>query len=401
MIKYKDNIPIDIIILLGVLAALTPMALDMYLPALPIIAIDLKTSTTQAQFSVQAYLLGYAMGQFICGPLSDSYGRRPVLLGGLTVFTIITLTIFTTDSSFVFNSLRLLQGISGAAASIITLTLVKDIFKREKFARTMSLISLIMLGAPVVSPIIGSHVSAWFGWRYIFTTLSGIAFAALIFVIVRLPETHAKEMRQPFEFLKVHQNYLTVIKNKTAFCYMLSNAFALSGVFCFLTSGSIVLAKVYKLTQQQVGYMLGVNVLFSFAFTFSNSQLVCKVGSLKLLKIGLPVQLSSCIAMNIFNFGNIFGLWGLILTVGLYIGINTSNYSNALACALHELPENIVGTAAAFSGVLCFAVSPLVGGLLALFPVDSTKPMVVGMLLCSVASLLVFSAASPKGKVVI
>ncbi|HJO91877.1 MAG TPA: Bcr/CflA family multidrug efflux MFS transporter [Victivallales bacterium] len=386
----KNKIRFDLILLLGILSMLTPMAIDMYIPALGKIAFDLNSNSTQIQFSLQTYLIGYAAGQFIYGPLSDSFGRRPILIIGIALFIITNIFIFMCYNGLFFNILRIFQGIGGASASVISITLVKDIFDRDKFARTMSIISLVMLCAPIISPTIGAHILIWFGWRYIFALLCIISLVALIAILLILPETRAKNKRKKFEFNQLLNNYGIVIKNKVALYYMLCNAFALSGVFCFITSGSLVYNKIYRLSPEIIGYLFGINIIFSFLFTILNSHLVCKLGSKNLFIMGLTIQLVSSITMCIFYTLHIFDIYGFVIGIGFYVGINTSIYSNAIACALQELPSEITGTAVALSGVLCFSVAPTIGSLLATFPVNSAMPMIFGMLLCSICSISLY-----------
>ena len=157
-----------LIVILGAIAALTPLAIDMYLPAMPEIAKDLGVLPGDVQQTLAAYTAGFALGQLIHGPISDSYGRRPILMAGTFLFMIGAVVSASASDIESLTFIRGIQGFCGAAAAVVIQALVRDMFEREEFSRTMSFITLVMTVAPLLAPLIGGYLAVWFGWRAIF-----------------------------------------------------------------------------------------------------------------------------------------------------------------------------------------------------------------------------------------
>ncbi|WP_375061700.1 Bcr/CflA family efflux MFS transporter, partial [Aeromonas sp. HMWF036] len=167
--------PRFLFILLGALAGLTPLAVDMYLPAIPAIARDLATSIDGAQLTISAFLGGFAIGQLFYGPLADSYGRKPVILAGLVMFAIASVGCAMADSLPELLAYRMLQAAGGAAGSVVVNALLRDLFEKDAFSRAMSFVILVMTLAPLVAPVVGGYISAHADWRVIFWLLVGIS----------------------------------------------------------------------------------------------------------------------------------------------------------------------------------------------------------------------------------
>lgn len=147
--------PRFLFILLGALAGLTPLAVDMYLPAIPAIARDLATSIDGAQLTISAFLGGFAIGQLFYGPLADSFGRKPVILAGLTMFAVASVGCAMADSLPELLAWRMLQAAGGAAGSVVVNALLRDLFEKDAFSRAMSFVILVMTLAPLVAPVVG------------------------------------------------------------------------------------------------------------------------------------------------------------------------------------------------------------------------------------------------------
>ncbi|MFA0228103.1 Bcr/CflA family efflux MFS transporter, partial [Vibrio sp. 10N.261.45.A7] len=171
-------------LVLGAIGALTPLAIDMYLPAMPTIAKDLGVTAGEVQITLTAYTAGFALGQLLHGPLADSYGRKPVLLIGVLLFAIASMVSATTHGIEALTYIRTAQGFAGAAAAVIIQAVVRDMFDREDFARTMSFVTLVMTVAPLVAPMIGGYLALWFGWRSIFWVLA--IFAVIVILAVSM-----------------------------------------------------------------------------------------------------------------------------------------------------------------------------------------------------------------------
>ena len=375
-------------ILLGAIAAMTPLAIDMYLPAMPNIAKDLAVAESAVQMTLSVYIGAFAVGQLIHGPLADSFGRKPVLLIGIFFFAIASVLSAMVNSIETLMIARGFQGFAGAAVAVIIQAIVRDMFDREDFTRVMSFVTLIMTIAPLVGPLLGGHISVWLGWRAIFIILTVIAILIGIAVLRKIPETLSEKNKQSLRFGVVARNYLSLFKDPVAMGLILCSAFSFSGMFAFLTAGSFVYIDVYGVKPYHFGYFFGFNIVAMMVMTSLNGRLVKKVGSHFMLRLGLAIQFLAGVGLFVsLLIGPEF--WQLVLFIALYISTLSTIGSNASGLLLSHYPK-MAGTASSLSGSLRFGISSLVGGLVAFFPASITLSMVAMMAFCAAASALCY-----------
>lgn len=377
-----------LLILLGAIAAMTPLAIDMYLPAMPNIAKDLAVAESAVQMTLSVYIGAFAVGQLIHGPLADSFGRKPILLIGIFFFAIASVLSAMVNSIETLMLARGFQGFAGAAVAVIIQAIVRDMFDREDFTRVMSFVTLIMTIAPLVGPLLGGHISVWLGWRAIFIILTAIAILIGIAVLRKIPETLSEKNKQSLRFGVVTRNYLSLFKNPVAMGLILCSAFSFSGMFAFLTAGSFVYIDVYGVKPDHFGYFFGFNIVAMMVMTSLNGRLVKKVGSHFMLRLGLAIQFLAGVGLFVsLLIGPEF--WQLVLFIALYISTLSTIGSNASGLLLSHYPK-MAGTASSLSGSLRFGISSLVGGLVAVFPASITLSMVAMMAFCAAASALCY-----------
>lgn len=375
-------------LVLGAIGALTPLAIDMYLPAMPAIAKDLGVSAGAVQMTLTAYTAGFAIGQLLHGPLADSYGRRPVLLIGVLLFGIAATVSATTQGIEALTYVRAAQGFSGAAAAVVIQAVVRDMFDREDFARAMSFVTLVMTVAPLAAPMIGGHLAIWFGWRSIFWVLAIFAAVVIALVVWKIPETLSAENRQPLRFRNTIRNYVQLSRNPVAMGLVFSGAFSFAGMFAFLTAGSFVYIDIYGVDPDQFGYLFGLNIVAMIIMTSLNGRMVKRVGSHAMLRFGLLIQLCAGIGLFIAWLLNL-GLWGIVPFVVLFIGTLSTIGSNSMGLLLSGYPK-MAGTASSLAGTLRFGTGSVVAAIVAMMPSDVEWPMIVVMTACSVLSSLFY-----------
>ena len=373
-----------LIVILGAIAALTPLAIDMYLPAMPSIAADLGVSAGSVQMTLTAYTAGFAIAQLIHGPLADSYGRRPVLIIGTILFAICAVIGALVDGIESLMYIRVLQGVAGAASSVVIQAIVRDMFDKEDFARTMAFITLVMTVAPLAAPMIGGHLAVWFGWRSIFWLLAVFSVLIILAILWKIPETLKEENREPFKLSTSFRNYLSLFKNPVSLGLIFSGAFSFAGMFAFLTAGSFVYIDLYHVSVSSFGYLFGLNIVFLIVMTTLNGRLVKKMGSHNMLKFGLSIQLFAGLLMVLGQWLQ-WGLWGTVVPVVLFVGCISTIGSNSMALLLSHYPK-MAGTASSLAGTLRFGTGSLIGVGIAMLPSDSAWPMVGAMTACSILS---------------
>src|SRR5208282_3539309 len=240
--------------LLAMLTALGPLSMDMYLPSLPDIARVLQAPTARVQLTISSYLIGFAVGQVIYGPLSDRYGRRPVLLGALILYATATLVCAATQSIDTLIAARFVQAIGGSGSIVLARAMVRDLYSGARAGRELSLMGSIMGFAPIVAPMIGGILQTAFGWRASFILLGGIAVIAIAVVGRLLPETLHKRAGEPISLSSLIPGYGAVLRHRGFLAYLGIITATYAGLFAWVSGGSVVLQGVYGLSAVAFGF---------------------------------------------------------------------------------------------------------------------------------------------------
>ncbi len=383
-------------IILGAIGALTPLAIDMYLPSMPTIAKELNVAPGAVQVTLTIYIAGFAIGQLLHGPLSDSFGRKPVLIVGILLFAVGSVVCAITNDVESLKYVRAAQGFAGAAAAVVIQALIRDMFDKEDFARTMSFITLVTMTAPLAAPMLGGHLAEWFGWRSIFWFLALVSALVVVAVIWKIPETLKPENRQPLRFKSTTRNYMRLFVNPVAVSLMFAGAFSFAGMFAFLTAGSFVYIDIYGVSMSQFGYLFGLNIVGLIIMTIINGRIVKKMSSKWMLSFGIMVQLIAGIGL-FFGWLADIGLWGIIPFVMLYMSMMSTVGSNSMAILLSAYP-GIAGTASSLAGTLRFGTGSIIGVIVAVLPSDTAWPMILAMTLCALLSALFYWFMERKAK---
>lgn len=380
-----------LIFILGLLSMLMPLAIDMYLPSMPTIARDFGVTEGDVQMTLNSYLIGFAAGQLVYGPMADALGRKPVILGGTLIFALASAGCAMSQDIGTFIGMRGLHGFAAAAASVVINTLMRDMFTKDEFSRSMSFVVLVMTVAPLLAPIMGGMMMLWFSWHAIFWTIMIAALIAALLVLFFIRETLPKERRQPFRLRIMLGQFVTLFRQKRVLCYMVASGFSFAGMFSFLSAGSFVYIQLYGLTELEFGYCFALNIVFLFIMTTINSRYVRRFGALNMLRTGLVVQLLAGCWLVLAASADL-GFVALMIGVACYVGNIAMITSNAMAVILDDYPH-MAGTASSLAGVLRFGIGAGVGAVVASFNMTTVWPMVGAMALCILiaASLVLYA----------
>ena len=391
MVK-QQNSATGLVVVLGLLAMLMPLSIDMYLPAMPQIASEFGVSAGSVQMTLSVYIFGFALGQLIYGPLADSFGRKPVIALGTLTFALAAAACALAQTIDQLIVMRFLHGLSAAAASVVINALMRDSYSKEEFSRMMSFVMLITTIAPLLAPIIGGWLLVLWNWHAIFWTLSVAALLTTVLVVTRIKETLPKEKRQRFHLRTTLGNFLSLFRHKRAFSYMLASGFSFAGLFSFLNAGPFVYIEVNHISPQNFGYYFALNIVFLFLMTLFNSRFVRRFGPLAMFRLGLYIQFAMGIWLLIVSALNL-GFLPLVFGVAMFIGCVAMVSSNAMAVILDEFPH-MAGTASSLAGTLRFGVGAMVGVVLSQAKFTTAWPMVWSIALCATLSVLLYLYAS-------
>jgi len=394
-VTTRQHSSLRIVFILGLLAMLMPLSIDMYLPALPVIAQQFGVPAGSAQMTLSTYILGFALGQLLYGPMADSIGRKPVILGGTLIFAAAASACALAQSIDQLITLRFFHGLAAAAASVVINALMRDIYPKEEFSRMMSFVMLVTTVAPLLAPMIGGAVLVWLSWHAIFWILAIAALLASLMIFFFISETLPVERRQPFHIRTTLGNFATLFRHKRVLSYMLASGFSFAGMFSFLSAGPFVYIELNHVLPQNFGYYFALNIVFLFIMTIINGRFVRRVGALRMFRAGLWIQFVMALWMVLSAAFNV-GFWALVVGVAAFVGCVSLVASNAMAVILDEFPH-MAGTASSLAGTFRFGIGAIVGALLSLATFNSAWPMIWSIAFCATSSILFYLYASrPK-----
>ena len=385
-----------IVFILGLLAMLMPLSIDMYLPALPVISAQFGVPAGSAQMTLSTYILGFALGQLFYGPMADSLGRKPVILGGTLIFAAAAVACALAQSIDQLIVMRLFHGLAAAAASVVINALMRDIYPKEEFSRMMSFVMLVTTIAPLVAPMAGGAVLVWFSWHAIFWILALAALLASAMIFFFIDETLAVERRQKFHIRTTMGNFASLFRHKRVLSYMLASGFSFAGMFSFLSAGLFVYIELNHVSPQHFGYYFALNIVFLFIMTIINSRFVRRIGALNMFRAGLWIQFVMAIWLVVSAFFGV-GFWALVVGVAAFVGCVSMISSNAMAVILDEFPH-MAGTASSLAGTFRFGIGAVVGALLSMATFNTAWPMLWAMAFCATSSILFCLYASRPRK---
>ncbi|MFP3424495.1 Bcr/CflA family efflux MFS transporter [Pseudoalteromonas sp. SIMBA_162] len=356
--------------LLASIVAITPLAIDMYLPAMLVIANNLQTSMPNVQISLSIYLAGYSLGMLFFGPIADQIGRRKLAKIGLTLFGLTSTALAFTTEIHTFWALRAIQAFTGAAATVVVPGIIRHIYQQNT-AKGMSYVSMIMMVAPLIAPSVGSFILGFSVWSTIFLVLAAYSFIILVFVQVYLIDIpiHTSEKKGLALFF---DSYKTVLSNTDARADILSSMFVSFGFFCFLTSVPFIYLDLYKVSEQLFGILFAFNVMALMFGNFLNTRIVPRIGSRKMLYVGLVCGFISGLCLLTFSILHLslYYIVAAIAPLMMSLGVTASNADSLI---LMKFEKN-TGTATAVIGTLRFGSGALVGPILAVMHAQSSVP---------------------------
>ena len=385
-----------IVFILGLLAMLMPLSIDMYLPALPVISAQFGVPAGSAQMTLSTYILGFALGQLFYGPMADSLGRKPVILGGTLVFAAAAVACALAQTIDHLIIMRFFHGLAAAAASVVINALMRDIYPKEEFSRMMSFVMLVTTIAPLVAPMAGGAVLVWFSWHVIFWILALAALLASAMIFFFIDETLPVERRQKFHIRTTIGNFASLFRHKRVLSYMLASGFSFAGMFSFLSAGPFVYIELNHVSPQHFGYYFALNIVFLFIMTIINSRFVRRMGALNMFRAGLWIQFVMAIWLVVSAFLGV-GFWALVVGVAAFVGCVSMVSSNAMAVILDEFPH-MAGTASSLAGTFRFGIGAIVGALLSMATFTTAWPMLWAMAFCATSSILFYLYASRPRK---
>lgn len=374
-------------VILGVLALVGPLAIDMYLPAMPTIASDLKVDETAIQATITAYFIAFGLAQMLYGPWADQSGRKIPIIVGLLVFLVASIGATFAETAAELTGWRFLQGLGGAVLMVLPRAIIRDMFTGADATRLMALIMLVISVSPMLAPLAGSLVIAFSGWRAIFGIIAVGSLVGLAMTIFALPETLAPEHRVRFRMGELLHGLGVLLRDSGFMGLTFVGAFGMASFFVFIASAAFVYTGQYGLGPTGFSLAFAANAIGFFAASQFAGPLAARLGLSRVVLMGTAT-------FALFSVG----LFALALTtdIGLYVVIAFLFLANAglglvipttMVMALEDHGD-IAGLASSLGGTLQMVTGGVMIVLAGPFFDGTVVPMVAVIALCGVASLV-------------
>ena len=382
-------------LVLGMLSAVGPFAIDMYLPSFPAIAREFQVDVSAVQMSLMSFFLAVSVCQIVYGPLSDRFGRKPPLYFGLTLFVLAGIGCSFAPNVETLIAFRFLQGVGSCAAMVIPRAIIRDLHTGHEAARLMATTMLVFSVSPILAPLAGSTLTAFFSWRVIFWAIAAIGLAGLAVVVFLLPETH-KPGEERRGLGQAFATYGRLLKDRRFLGLAFIGGFSQASFFAYLAGSSVIFIEHFGLSPSVYSMIFASNAIAFIGSAQFNSVFMRRFGAERVVRTAISAFATLvCLlfALTMLGVDNAFVLWGL-----LFLSFGCLGYviPSTAVLALEEHGP-IAGTASALMGTLQLGTGAAIIVLVSLSYNGTSVSMVSAIFVCALVALtLSFRIMKPK-----
>lgn len=391
------------VVVLGLLSAIGPFSIDMYLPGFEDIASSLGTTTAMVTLSLSSYFIGISVGQLLYGPLLDRYGRKKPLYAGLALYIVATLFCMQAKDINALIVLRFIQALGSCAAQVTAMAMVRDLFGPEDSAKVFSLILLVIGASPMIAPTAGGYIVSIWSWRIVFLVLLILGILITTLTVFLLPESYPPDKQFSLKPLPIVRNFLSVLRVRQFIVYVFVEAFAFAGLFAYVSASPMVFMGYFHLGKRTYGWVFAFLSVAFIGLSQLNGLLLRRFKSGQIVRIAMAGQTIVAVLFLVGNMAGWFGLGYTILFLFLFLTCMGFTYPNAAALSLAPFSKN-AGTASALLGFFQLGVGTLASVSISVFSNGTAMPMVATIAVTSVLAMVVLAlgqgslAMRPSGK---
>lgn len=386
-----------IILMLGLLSAIGPFSIDMYLPGFKAIALDLQTNIEHIQLSLTSFFIGIAGGQMIYGPLLDRFGRKSPLLIGLLIYIGASIGCVFIQSADGLIVLRFIQALGSCAGMVASRAMVRDYFPPTETAKIFSMLMLVIGISPILAPTIGGYIIEIWGWHYIFvflTVLTVLISLGVIFILPKSkPNTNISLLPAP-----IMKGFWKVLKNPQFLIYAIAGGTASSGLYAYLSGSPFVMMEIYGLNEKQYGWVFALLAAGLITTSQLNTLMLKRFSSESISKYALMAQAIAGSLMLILALNNSLTLYGIIILIFCFLACQGFVFPNTSALALNPFSKS-AGSASALLGTIQLSIGAIASVLVSIAHNRTNIPMVSIMAACAIVSYLILLFI-PKNKTI-
>ncbi|MHA4807193.1 Bcr/CflA family multidrug efflux MFS transporter [Flavitalea flava] len=384
-----------LIVILGLLSAIGPFSIDMYLPGFPAIAEDLHTTIAKVTLSLSSFFIGISVGQFLYGPLLDRYGRKKPLYIGISVYLIASGCCALARSVEMLIVLRLFQALGACAGLVASRAMVRDLFHVNQNARVFSLLMLVVGVSPIIAPTLGGYIAATIGWKYIFLVLTLIAAVILTAVHFALPESRKPDPGLSLKPGPIVKGFWQVFKTPQFYTYALTGACASAGLYAYIAGSPYVFMELFRVSEKQYGWIFALVALGLIGSSQLNSLLLKTYKSEQIIRVALFLQSITGITLFIGSLWGFLELFSTIFFIFIFLCCQGCIFPNSSALSLAPFSRN-AGTASALLGGIQMSIGALVTVIVSALSNHTPLPMTGAMACCALLSFSILMTGSRK-----
>ncbi len=389
----KLNDKFSVILILGLLSAIGPFSIDMYLPGFPSIAASLHTTVARVSLSLSSFFIGISAGQLLYGPLLDRFGRKRPLYIGLSIYLLASIGciwVVTADSLII---LRFIQALGGCVGMVASRAMVRDLFDVKDNARVFSLLMLVVAVSPIIAPTLGGYIAATLGWQYIFIVLAMMSIAVLLAVSFALPESRMPDPGFSLKPKPIVNSFLRVIKEPQFYTYALTGSVASAGLYAYIAGSPFVFMELFKVSEKQYGWIFAIIAIGLIGASQLNSVLLKNFKSEEIIKVALLCQ--TITGLLLFT-GTLFGwleLFSTIFFIFIFLGCQGFTFPNSSALSLAPFSKN-AGSASALLGGIQMSIGACTSACVGFLSNHTALPMTGVMAACAMSSFTILMLGS-------
>ncbi|GAB3426762.1 multidrug effflux MFS transporter [Niabella aquatica] len=379
------------IFILGLLAAIGPFSIDMYLPGFPDMARDLNTDVSNVSLTLSSFFIGISAGQLLYGPLLDKYGRKKPLYFGLTLYITASLGCALSTSITMLIAFRFFQALGGCAGMVASRAMVRDMFAVKDNAKVFSLLMLVIGVSPLLAPTIGGYVTTATDWRYVFIILLLIVLAMLLLCIYTLPESQKPAEAYSLAPKFILQKFGEVFKQPQFVIYTFTSAFTAAGLYAYVAGSPHVFMEIFKASEKTYGWIFAIVAGSLVLATQINAQILRFTSSEKIIPRAIIIQCGAGLLLAVGFMNDWWNMASSIILCSIFLACQGFTFPNASALALAPFDKN-AGSASALIGCIQMAIGTLSSAMVSLFHDHTAAPLGFVMAFCAFTALTILLA---------
>lgn len=378
------------VIALALFTSIGALATDTYLPSLPAMEVIFAATTSEVQLTLSAFMLGFAFSQIIYGPMSDRFGRKPVMLAGLTVFVVASVASIFSTSIEMLILCRFLQATGASAGPVLARAIARDFHGGDRAARMLSAMGSVMGLVPAAAPIIGGYLEIWWGWKASFLFVGAAGVLAIAMLVLKLEESLKDPDPHAFHPRRMLANYRTLLSHRVYLGYAACGCFVFSGLFAFISGSSFVLQGVFGVAPENFGYYFALVCFGYVGGTSLSARITTRLGIARMVWLGGFLAALSGFVMVGLAFAEVNQPMAVVGPHMFFMAAVGIVLPQSIAGSLTPFPH-MAGAASSLFGCAQMTMAALAGALVG-YTFDGTQ-LPLALIICGCGVLTLFAAA--------